>query len=54
MKEKMFFCFFKKKVSEPSNPSDESAQNVPKKKFPSGRIIPLFLLRKFRILPCFQ
>ena len=33
---------FLKNVSEPSNAPDELAQNVSKKKFPFGRIIPPF------------
>ena len=33
--------FFKKKISRPSNPPDESAQHV-SKKIPFGRIIPPF------------
>ena len=41
--------FFKKKVSRPSNPPGELAQNVSKKKKTVGRIIPPFFLRKFRI-----
>ena len=52
MKEKVFF-FFVKNVSRPSNPPDELAQNV-SKKILFGRIVPPFVLRKFRILPCFQ
>ena len=45
-KEKMIF--FRKNVSEPSNPPDELTQNV-SKKIPVGRIIPPFFLQKFRI-----
>ena len=41
---------FPKNVSRPSNPPDELAQNVSKKKkIPVGRIIPPFFVRKFRI-----
>ena len=45
--------FFQKNVSRPSNPSDESAQNI-SKKIPFGRIIPPFFLQKFRIWPFFS
>ena len=41
MKREMKSFFFKKKVSGPSNPPDELAQNV-SKKIPFGRIIPPF------------
>ena len=42
-----------KNVSGPSNPPDELAQNVSKKKIPSGRIIPPFFLRKVQNLAVF-
>ena len=49
---KLRVFFFSKNVSRPSNPPDELAQDVSKKKkIPSGRIIPPFFLRKFRIWP---
>ena len=49
MKEKIFF---KKNVPGHSNPPDELAQHVSKKKkSPVGRIIPPFFFRKFRIWP---
>ena len=42
--------FFLENVSRPSNPPDELAQNVSKKKKnPFRRIIPPFFLQKFRI-----
>ena len=42
-------------VSRPSNPPDELAENVSKKKkIPVGRIIPPFFLQKFRIWPFFS
>ena len=46
--------FFVKNVSRPSNPPDELAQNVSKKKSLSDELVPPFFLRKFRILPCFE
>ena len=45
--------FFVKNVSEPSNPPDELAQNVSKKKSLSDEIIPPFFLQKCRIWPFF-
>ena len=44
--------FFQKNVSGHSNPPDELAQHVSKKKkIPFGRIIPPFFFRKCRIWP---
>ena len=50
MKENMFF--YKTKVSEPSNPADELAQNVSKNTFRTNSSS--ISLRKFRNWPCFQ
>ena len=52
--EEIEVIFFPKNVSEPSNPPDELAQNVSKKKIPFRRIIPPFFLQKCRIWPFFQ
>ena len=47
--------FFSKNVSRPSNPPDELAQNVSKKKkIPFGRIIPPFFSEKVQNLTVFS